>query len=55
MQAHIHSGFAASKFKDQSWQWLRFLGTEYYQLIFLKMGLWLPSQTDLMTAEGMAK
>ncbi len=55
MQAHIHSGFAATKYKDQAWAWLRFLGTEYYQLGFLKMGLWLPSQTALMTPEGMAK
>jgi len=55
MQAHIHCGFAASKYPDQSWQWLRFLATEYYQLIFLKIGLWLPSQTALMTADGRQK
>ena len=55
MQAHIHSGFASSKNPDQAWQWLRFLATEYYQLIFLKIGLWLPSQTALMTPEGMKK
>ena len=55
MQAHIHCGFAASKFPDQAWKWLRFLGTEYYQLGFLKMGLWLPSQTALMTPLGMTK
>ncbi len=55
MQAHIHAGLAGSKFPDQSWQWLRFLATEYYQLIFLKIGLWLPSQTALMSPEGMKK
>ena len=55
MQAHIHCGFASSKNPDQSWQWLRFLATEYYQLIFLKIGLWLPSQTALMTDEGRQK
>jgi multiple sugar transport system substrate-binding protein len=55
MQAHIHCGFAATKFPEQAWKWLRFLGTEYYQLQFLKMGLWLPSQTALMTPDGMAK
>lgn len=55
MQAHIHCGFAGTKYPDQAWRWLRFLGTEYYQLGFLKMGLWLPSQTDLMTEEGMKK
>ncbi len=55
MQAHIHVGYAGSKYPEQAWEWLRFLGTEYYQLQFLKMGLWLPSQTALMTPEGMAK
>jgi len=55
MQAHIHCPFAKTKYPDAAWQWIRFLGTEYYQLIFLKIGLWLPSQTALMTTEGMAK
>jgi multiple sugar transport system substrate-binding protein len=55
MQAHIHCPFAKSKFPDAAWKWIRFLGTEYYQLIFLKIGLWLPSQTALMTDEGMKK
>jgi len=55
MQAHIHCGFAGSKYPDAAWQWLRFLATEFYQLGFLRIGLWLPSQTALMTPEGMAK
>jgi len=55
MQAHIHCGFAKSPNPDAAWQWLRFLATEFYQLGFLKIGLWLPSQTALMTPEGMAK
>jgi len=55
MQAHIHVGFAKSKYPEQAWRWLRFLGTDYYQLGFLKIGLWLPSQTALMTTEGMQK
>ena len=55
MQAHIHCGFSDTKYPDNSWRWLRFLATEFYQLIFLKIGLWLPSQTALMTDEGMAK
>lgn len=55
MQAHIHCPFAKTKYPEQAWQWIRFLGTEYYQLIFLKIGLWLPSQTQLMTDEGMKK
>ena len=55
MQAHIHVGFAKSKYPQQAWRWLQFLGTEYYQLTFLKIGLWLPSQTALMTPDGMKK
>ena len=55
MQAHIHCGFAGSQHPEAAWRWVRFLATEYYQLLFLRMGLWLPSQTDLMTEEGLAK
>jgi multiple sugar transport system substrate-binding protein len=55
MQAHIHVAFAASKYPDAAWKWLRFLATEYYQLQFCKMGLWLPSQTALMTPDGIKK
>jgi multiple sugar transport system substrate-binding protein len=55
MQAHLHSAFAKTKNPDAAWQWVRFLATEYYQIGFLKMGLWLPSQTALMTSEGMKK
>lgn len=55
MQAHIHVALAGSKNPDAAWQWLRFLGTEYYQLQFCKTGLWLPSQTALMTPEGIKK
>ena len=55
MQAHLHSAFAGTKEPQAAWQWVRFLATEYYQLLFLRMGLWLPSQTALMTPEGMAK
>jgi len=32
---------------------VRFLATDYYQALFLKMGLWLPSQTHFMTEEGL--
>jgi multiple sugar transport system substrate-binding protein len=55
MQAHLHCGFSGSEYPEQSWQWLRFLATEFYQLQFLQIGLWIPSQTALMTAEGMDK
>jgi multiple sugar transport system substrate-binding protein len=55
MQAHLHCAFKATKEPDASWSWLSFLATEFYQLLFLRMGLWLPSQTALMTEEGMQK
>jgi multiple sugar transport system substrate-binding protein len=52
LQAHLHSVFAGTDTPDEAWQWVSFLATEYYQLLFLKIGLWLPSQTALMTPEG---
>jgi multiple sugar transport system substrate-binding protein len=55
MQAHLHCAYKATKYPDQAWRWLRFLATEFYQLLFLRMGLWLPSQTDLMTEEGLTR
>jgi multiple sugar transport system substrate-binding protein len=55
MQAHIHVALAATKHPEAAWQWERFLATEYYQLQFCKTGLWLPSQTALMTPEGIKK
>lgn len=33
---------------------MRFLATPFYQAQFCKIGLWLPSQTSLGTADGMA-
>jgi multiple sugar transport system substrate-binding protein len=55
MQAHIHCAFAGSQHPEAAYRWVRFLATEYYQLLFLRMGLWLPSQTPLMTPEGLQK
>jgi multiple sugar transport system substrate-binding protein len=55
LQAHLHSAFAATKHPEAAWRWLRFLATEYYQLQFCRMGLWLPSQTALMTEEGLKR
>ncbi len=55
LQAHLHSVFAGSKQPEHAWRWVNFLATEYYQLQFLKIGLWLPSQTALMADEGRQK
>lgn len=54
MQAHFHSVLAGSKNAEAAWQWVRFLSTPFYQTQFLKIGLWLPSQSGLMTPEGIA-
>jgi multiple sugar transport system substrate-binding protein len=53
MQAHIHCAFTGSKHPEAAWRWVRFLATDYYQGLFLKIGLWLPSQTHFMTEEGL--
>lgn len=55
MQAHLHSGMSGSKNPDAAWQWVRFLSTPFYQLQFCRTGLWLPSQTALMTEEGLTE
>jgi multiple sugar transport system substrate-binding protein len=55
LQAHLHSAFAGTDQPDEAWRWVRFLATEFYQLSFLEIGLWLPSQTALMAPEGRQK
>jgi multiple sugar transport system substrate-binding protein len=54
MQAHFHSVISSTTHPDEAWQWVRFLATPFYQTQFCKIGLWIPSQTDLMTEEGLA-
>jgi multiple sugar transport system substrate-binding protein len=54
MQAHFHAALAATPQPDASWQWLRFLATPFYTEQFMKIGLWLPSQTAQTTEEGLA-
>jgi multiple sugar transport system substrate-binding protein len=53
MQAHFHSALAASDHPDEAWEWIRFLATPFYQTQFMKIGLWLPSLTELTTEEAM--
>lgn len=53
MNAHLHSVLKGTTDADTSFKWVRFLATPFYQTLFLKMGLWLPSQTYMMTEEGM--
>jgi multiple sugar transport system substrate-binding protein len=53
MQAHIHCAMSGSKTPEAAWKWVRFLSTPFYQTMFCKIGLWLPSQSALMTEEGL--
>jgi multiple sugar transport system substrate-binding protein len=53
MQAHFHSVISSSQHPDEAWQWVRFLATPFYQTEFLKIGLWLPSQTALTTPDAL--
>ena len=53
MQAHFHSVLASTEHPDEAWEWVRFLATPFYQTQFLKIGLWLPSQTGLTTPEAL--
>lgn len=55
MQAHFHSAMAATEHPEEAWQWLRFLATPFYTLQFMRIGLWLPSQTAQTTEEGFAE
>lgn len=52
IQSHFHAALASTKFPDAAWQWIKFLNTPFYQLQFIKSGLWLPSQSSLSTADG---
>lgn len=54
LQAHFHAALAATQHPAEAWQWLRFLATPFYTEQFMKIGLWLPSQTAQTTEEGMA-
>jgi ABC-type glycerol-3-phosphate transport system substrate-binding protein len=53
LQAHFHAVMASTPNPDQAWQWVRFLATPFYTEQFMKIGLWLPSQTAQTTEEGM--
>jgi multiple sugar transport system substrate-binding protein len=53
MQAHFHAVLSNTPHPEEAWQWVRFLSTPFYQTQFLKIGLWLPSQTALTTEEGL--
>ena len=53
MQAHFHSVLSSTENPDEAWEWVRFLATPFYQLQFMKIGLWLPSITELTSEDAM--
>jgi multiple sugar transport system substrate-binding protein len=54
-QAHMHMIHKDTKNPDAAWKLLAFLSSDDYQLGLIKVGLWLPSHTGLLTEEGISK
>jgi multiple sugar transport system substrate-binding protein len=55
MQAHLCCVVRESRNPDAAWKLIRFLSSPWYQERYCDSGLWLPSQTALMTDEAMAR
>lgn len=55
LQAHFHCAMASTPHPNEAWQWIRFLATPFYSEQFIKIGLWLPSQTAQLTEDGIAE
>jgi multiple sugar transport system substrate-binding protein len=53
MTADVRSAMKATKYPDAAYKWVRMTADPEYQSTFLKMGLWWPNQTALMTPEGL--
>lgn len=53
MQAHFHGILSSTQHLEQSWEWIRFLATPFYQEHFAKIGLWIPNQSAMLTEEGL--
>ncbi len=43
---------SSTQHPEESWQWLKFLASPFYTLSFIKIGLWLPSQSAQVTPDG---
>ena len=55
MQAHIIVIVKETEHPDEAWKLIRFLSLPWFQERYLRSGLWLPSQTALMTDEAIAR
>ena len=51
--ADVRAAMKATKYPDAAYKFVRMTGDPDYQSIFLKMGLWWPNQTSLMTSAGL--
>ena len=52
LQAHLVTVVSDTEIPDESWELIRFLSSPWYQERYCNLGLWLPSQTALMTDEA---
>jgi multiple sugar transport system substrate-binding protein len=55
MQAHIIVIVKATEHPNETWKLIRFLSLPWFQERYCQSGLWLPSQTALMTDEAIAR
>ena len=55
MQAHMMTILKETEHPDEAWALIRFLASPWYQERYCQTGIWLPSQTALMTDEAIAR
>jgi multiple sugar transport system substrate-binding protein len=55
MQAHLIVIVRETEHPDEAWKLIRFLSLPWFQERYCQNGLWLPSQTALMTDEAIAR
>lgn len=55
MQAHLVTIVKDTEYPEQAWKLIRFLSSPWYQERYCRSGLWLPSQTALITDEAIAR
>jgi len=55
MLAHCHVVSSATQHPEEAWKLLAYLSSDEYQLGLCQAGLWLPSHTSLLTADGQAQ
>ncbi len=55
MQAHLITIVKETEHPEEAWKLIRFLASPWFQERYCQNGLWLPSQTALMTPEAIAR